>query len=281
MFASSCFACDPVGFPETRHTLIQRLVATSDGTDWRQFLSDYWGPVCRFAARFGGLNLADSEDVAAETFEALLSNRLLARWAANRSAKLRTLLCSVARNVLSNRARIASGRARLIREHLDQGGELGIAETSAADLDTFQAAWADNLLEQAVERLLAEYHQAGKGDYFRVLHGRICEEMTTAEVADALGLKVTTAENYSKAARRRLAEIFELLVREHVARYAELENAEAEFASEWARLGDYLTKHGGLDSAIRLAYRDVDAVSRQQRDERIDTTLSRLMPGAG
>ena len=45
-----------------------------------------------------------------------------------------------------------------------------------------------------------------------MLYGRICEDMTTAEVAAALGLSVTTAENYSKAARRRLAEVFELLV---------------------------------------------------------------------
>ncbi|HWC88220.1 MAG TPA: hypothetical protein VG433_01135, partial [Pirellulales bacterium] len=61
-----------MGFPETRHSLVQRIVASGGETDWRQFLNDYWGPVCRFAARFGGLGPADAEDVAAETFEALL-----------------------------------------------------------------------------------------------------------------------------------------------------------------------------------------------------------------
>lgn len=267
-----------MGFPETRHTLVQRIVASGGETDWRQFLNDYWGPVCRFAARFGALGLADSEDVAAETFEALLTNRLLARWTANRSAKLRTLLCTVTRNVISNRARVAQGRARLMREHLDQGGELGGSDAPAEQLDAFDAAWADDLLEQAVDRLLAEYHQSGKGDYFRVLYGRICEEMAMAEVADALGLKISAAENYYKAARRRLAAIFEDLVREHVGRYAEAQTAAAEFAAEWAHLGDYLTTHGGLENAIRRAYGDTSAALRQQRAERIDTTLSRIMP---
>ena len=38
-----------MAFPDTRQTLIQRLATTSGEDDWRQFLNDYWGPVCRFA----------------------------------------------------------------------------------------------------------------------------------------------------------------------------------------------------------------------------------------
>src|SRR5262245_24491049 len=110
-----------MAFPETRQTLIQRLATTSGEDDWRQFLSDYWGPVCRFAAARASLSAADAEDVASLTFEAILSNQLLARWMLNQSAKLRTLLCSVVRNIISNRARVNEGRERILQEIADEG----------------------------------------------------------------------------------------------------------------------------------------------------------------
>lgn len=105
-----------MNFPETRNTLIQRIVTTNEEDAWRQFMEDYWRPVCRFASRWGRLSVEDSEDVASVVFEALIVSRLLERRNVNPSAKLRTLLCSVTRNVLSNRARVASGRERLVRE---------------------------------------------------------------------------------------------------------------------------------------------------------------------
>jgi hypothetical protein len=100
---------EPMSFPQTRHTLIQRIADAGDGRDWGEFLADYWGPVCRFARRAGALTQDDAEDAAAQTFEVLVRNRLLAHWVLKRSAKLRTLLCAVVRNVLSNRGRGGAG----------------------------------------------------------------------------------------------------------------------------------------------------------------------------
>src|SRR5262245_52690098 len=105
-----------MAFPDTSKSLIQRLGAAGGEADWRQFLNDYWGPVCRFAAGRASLTAADAEDVASLTFEAVVTNQLLARWVLNHSAKLRTLLCSVVRNILSNRARVHAGRERILRE---------------------------------------------------------------------------------------------------------------------------------------------------------------------
>ena len=219
-------------FPETRPTLIQRIVSTGDEADWRQFLNDYWGPVCRFAARRVNLRGADIEDVASQTFEALLTNQLLARWILNRSAKLRTLLCTVTRNVMSNRVRIEQGRARLLREHLEQGGELIGLDAPVEQVDAFYAAWVEDLVEQAVETLLSEYHRDGKGDYFRVLYGRLCESMAIGEIAESLGLKITSVENYFKAARKRLTAILQDLVGQHIERYAAGVDQD-EFEVEW------------------------------------------------
>ncbi len=263
-------------FPETRHSLIQRIVAVGDESDWRQFLDDYWASISRFAARSGGLNHVDAEEVASQVFEGLLANQLLHRWVSNRSAKLRTLLCAVARNVISNRVRVRQGRQRLIKEHLDRGGELPGMDVPTEDIDLFYAAWVESLLEQAIETLLEEYHSSGRGDYFRVLYGRVCEGATMAEVAALLCLSVSSAENYYKAARKRLSDLFAQLLRDHVCRYAPDDAMDAEFAAEWARLGEYLKDHGGLEEAIRRAYGDGNAVNRrQQQSTRISATLSR------
>jgi RNA polymerase sigma factor (sigma-70 family) len=273
-------------FPETPKSLIQRLADVGTADDWRQFLNDYWGPICRFAAARAPLSDADAEDVASQTFEAVLTNRLLARWIVERSAKLRTLLCSVVRNILSNRGRVQQGRARLLRERADQGAGVPLLEAlevSDAQVDEFYAAWVGDLLEQTVETLLQEYHSAGKGDYFRVLYGRICEEMTTPEVAAAIGITVTTAENYFRAAKKRLGECLESEVRRQVARYCREKQCEDEFRLEWGRLGDYLSNNGGLEQIVRRACETRLGFERKQRKARgISSALSRIfVPKAG
>jgi RNA polymerase sigma factor (sigma-70 family) len=266
-----------MNFPETRPTLIQRIVSDGDDADWRQFLTDYWGPVCRFAARRSLRGSADVEDIASQTFEALLTNRLLARWILNRSAKLRTLLCTVARNVMSNCARVEQGRARLLRERLEQGGELIGLDAPVEQVDAFYAAWVEDLVDRSVELLLDECHRAGKGDYFRVLHGRLCEEMAMADVADSLGLKVATVENYFKAARKRLAAILQDVLRQQLKRYADGQRSDEELQAEWHSLGEHLTAHGGLEGAVRRAYGDdASMLRRERKTEQINRTLSRI-----
>jgi len=250
-----------MAFPQTRLTLIERLAAGGGGhTDWWEFLQDYWGPVCRFARQRGNLSVEDAEDVASETLEAIVKNDLLSRWSADRSAKLRTLICTVVLNILANRARVAAGRENLLRDH---GGQLDrylddsvfdSAEASIEMFDAFYAAWADDLLSHAIEGLLAEYNQVGKGDYFRVLYGRICEEMAFAEIAAALKLTPAAAEAHFRQAKERLTERMQDLLRWQIRRYSTADQVDAEIDVEWGRLGDYLRDHGGLESAVRRAY---------------------------
>jgi len=249
-----------MAFPQTRLTLIQRLATGASQADWREFTQDYWGPVCRFAQSRGSLTHEDAEDVATEVFEVLFKNRLLERWSTTRSAKLRTLLCCVVRNVVSNRIRVNAGRARLVAEHngaLDRYADLENVESAEAprdQLDAFYAAWVEDLLQAAVERLLADYDRAGKGDYFRVFHGRLCEQLPMAELADLLQIKLTSAENYFRHARDRLAERLKELVREHVLRYSGEAETGDEVAGEWSQMGEYLRQRGGLEQAVRKVY---------------------------
>jgi RNA polymerase sigma factor (sigma-70 family) len=272
-----------MSFPQTSRTLIFRITAEGNERDWHQFLSDYWLPVCRFAQQRAKLGTEDAEDVASETFEAILRNQLLQRWVADRSSKLRTLLCTVVRHILGNRARVQKGRQHLLRKNMHELRERADLPTiksidePAEHIDEFYAAWVEGILLQAVESLMQEYHRTGKGDYFRVLHGRVCEKMTLPQISQALGIKITDAENYYKAARRRLAARLKELVREHVHRYCDSQELDAEFDYEWAQVGDYLKKHGGLEKTISKVYERTGPMEVARRQTRaVTATLRRL-----
>ena len=272
-----------MSFPATRHSLIQRLAMTGAEEDWRQFLEDYWPPVCRFAAKWGRVNFEDAEDVGSVTFQVVLTGNLLQRWLQQPSAKLRTLLCSVVRKVLANRGRIDSGRNRLLRENRELLQELRAVSFDEADatadepLDAFYAAWAEELVTNTFRALHAELLSSGRADQFRVLFGRICEGMTTAEVAECLGLPITTIENYFKRTKQRLTEQLEQAVRRHVTRYCPLDDQQAEFQSEWSRLAELLAQRGGLDEMLRQAFNGDDSVSLRPRGSAIMQSVLRAL----
>ena len=244
-----------MAFPQTHVTLIERLAEGGGDGDWKEFLDDYWGPVCRFASQRGNLTLDDAEDVASETLEVIVRNNLLARWSANRSSKLRTLICAVVRNIISNRARLATGREKVVRDHRGELDRyLGLPENTiedpAAD-DAFYAAWAEDLLNHAVDGVLTEYNQSGKGDYIRVLYDRLCKDMPYQEIAEDLKLTPAAVESRFLQAKQRLSERLQDLLRWQVGRYSSTGEAEDEFVVEWGRLGDHLRDHGGLENAVR------------------------------
>jgi RNA polymerase sigma factor (sigma-70 family) len=261
-----------MSFPQTRHTLIDRLVQGGSEHDWRDFLADYWGPVCRFAMRRGG-RVDEAEDVAAQTFEIVLRNQLLSRWAATRQAKLRTLLCSVVCKIQANAFRAARHQDRLINE-LAESKEREIADS---ERDAFYAAWVDELLQRVVHELALDYHREGKGDYFRVLYGRLCEGSSIAEVAESLDIAASAVDNYYRHVRARLSDKLESAVRSHVYRYSPPDEAEGEFAAEWGRLGAYLAEHGGLEDALRDAHTRTENVALERaKTARIRETLTRV-----
>lgn len=262
-------------FPQTQHSLIRRLAETGAERDWQQFLTDYWGPLCRFAARWGRLNLDEAEDVASSTLLALVSGDLLGRWVETPNAKLRTLLCSVVRNVISTRARVISGRERIQREDRDQllaegtvRADEATPDDSAVD-DVFYQAWAEEILQECLTALQADYLQTGRGDYFRVLYGRVCESMNNAQIADALDLKITDVENYFKRAKQHLRTQLESTVATRVRRYSAPQLADDEIRAEWQRLGEFLEQHGGLEEAVRRSYEMAGEIKARERKSTI------------
>jgi RNA polymerase sigma factor (sigma-70 family) len=253
-----------MSFPNTRASLIIRLTQGGSEADWQQFLSDYWGPVTRFAARRGNLPLDLAEDVAGEVFVVLVRSTLISRWRHQQSGRLRSLLCGVVRNLLSNRHRVEQGRQRLLQDAAAAGGIPEILPVSenldpgAEDLDSFYQAWVDELLSTAMRHVLAELQAEGRGDYFRSLYGRICEGLSVEEIGAALGASAATIENQLRIAKGRLSRTLSDEVRRHVEGYSTSETAEAEFESEWSQLRLHLEKFGGLEGAIRLEAASLD-----------------------
>lgn len=259
-------------FPTTRYTLIQRIATNSIEADWTVFLTDYWRPICRFAARWGKLSLHDAEDVASVTLETMIRNDLLVRWTQDPRARLRTLICAVVRKVLANNGRRQRTEQRHLREYVIEFGvqcrfeELILESIPGGEADAFYEAWAEELLQAAVEGLLDGYHSEGRGDYFRVFYGRVCEGMPVKEVAELLNLKVTDVDNFYRHARNRLETRLKELVRWHVTRYTANNVIEEEFHAEWQRLGEFLTQHGGLESALRRSYEAFSSSDLRERE---------------
>lgn len=272
-------------FPQTRQTLIQRIASEGNEHDWHHFLNDYWQPVCRFAMKRANLNSDDAEDVAAEVFKAILQNRLLCRWASDRCSKLRTMLCTVVRHVLGNHARIQQGRERLLRKNaheLREGSDwptIKKPDAPAEQVDLFYSNWVEGILIRVVEAMMQEYHQTGKGDYFRVLYGRICEKLSMPEIAKMLNVDTSRAESYFKKGKRRLAIIFKEQVQEQVERYSQGEESEEEFQAEWQEIGEFLMKHGGLEGIIAKVYEQIDPEEVIQRQNRAITGMMNRITG--
>ncbi|MBI1375595.1 MAG: sigma-70 family RNA polymerase sigma factor [Phycisphaera sp.] len=252
-----------MSFPETHYSLIDRLVREGAERDWGKFLEAYWTPLCAFARRRAGLSVDDAEDVAAMTVEVLLRNKLLDRWATDRSAKLRTLLCTVVRRVMANRLRVQSGRRELLEElgreltERDDLPTLKADDATEADVDVLYAAWVEQLLRDAVGRVVTELRADGKEHYVAVLRARVCDGLTIRDTAERVGITTASVDNHYRSMQKRLRDALQTVMHEHVRPNTPARYIDTELFREWAALAEYLESHGGLEDAIATACADV------------------------
>lgn len=242
-----------MAFPETRLTLIHRIASGGDDTAWKRFLADYWRPICLFAKRIGPLQWEDAEDVASQTIEILNCKELISRWLESPQSRFKTLVCGVVRNLVSNWSRSDRTRTRRLADYAAEWESMATQVVPPDDVNMFYAIWANEMIRGVVEALMWQYHRENRGDYFRVLHGRICEQQTSKEIAAQLGIKLEDAENYYRHARKRLTEQIEAALRQEIERYALNEDLDEEFRLEWGQLAAYFQQQGGLEEAIRIA----------------------------
>ncbi|NLX95133.1 MAG: sigma-70 family RNA polymerase sigma factor [Rhodopirellula sp.] len=272
-----------MGFPPTRLTLVRRIAAGGSEEDWQQFLEDYWGPICRFVTRRTGMSWHDAEDVASATFEILLRNRLLAQWQADRSARLRNLICGVVRKQLATIFRTDNERRELLQNLIRQDAiDRSVLnredwEVSADPEDLFYAAWVEDLLQQSMEGLRHHLFRRGKGDHFRVLYGRLCEDLTREEISQLLGLSLASVDNRYRTARVVLERELKARIARYVRRYCTPTEMQSEFLDEWNRLGEHLFKQGGLEASLRQAFlQSIPDATCMRRSDSFSTTAGLL-----
>jgi RNA polymerase sigma factor (sigma-70 family) len=248
-------------FPETRLTFIRRLAQDSGAADWQQFVDTYWRPILRFARQWGAIQHSDAEDIASSTFEVLIRNKLLAKWSEHPNAKLRTLLCAVVRMQIANHHRKKSNQesqSYSAEQLSDVSLALGV---TANDRQAFDVLWLDEIISLSLSAMRERCLKEGRINQFRVLFGRICDNMSHAEVAACLGIPQVTAELWYRQARDQVAESLRKQVSSLVRQYAQPAEYDAEFRREWEDLSAQLKLHGGLESAIRRSYEALNANS--------------------
>jgi DNA-directed RNA polymerase specialized sigma24 family protein len=256
-----------MAFPQTRITLVQRLAVGGSEDDWQVFFRDYWGPIFRFCLRRGAANQDVAEEITSDVFQVLWEKGLLERWASNRSAKLRTLICSVTRKLLSQRFR-ANKPDSLPHEDIGDDGQ---------DDDVFYMAWAEDIVQSCIQDLATDYRRNGKGDYLRVFYGRVCEGLAIREVAAALNLPESSVDYHYRHVRDRLESRLKARVRQHVTQYCPEEEVESELLQEWQRLGEFLRGRGDLEKVLADAYSHVDPQDlAHRRDRSLTKTLTRV-----
>ncbi len=257
-------------FPQTRQTLIQRIVESREAPEWKTFLDDYWGPIVRFAARSGKLSNQDAEDITAEAFKALISANLLSRWLEDRRSKLSTLLCTVVTNLISNRARVQSGREKIMAV-ISQDLEADVVDRQmSSSEDSFYGAWADELLLTTLHQLRSDYFKQGRINAFRVFYGKVHEGLSNPEIAECLNIKVTDVENYYKRVRQQFSDRLRAAIEENVRKYGYRESIAEEVELEWRELGQYLKARGELETVFRQIPDDENELRILERKSKVD-----------
>jgi RNA polymerase sigma-70 factor (ECF subfamily) len=190
-------AAGPDGwFPATRWSLV---LAAQDGGEaaakaMESLCRLYWKPVYTFI-RAHGSPPEDAEDLAQEYFARLLHRDLLQGTAPGKG-KLRTFLAVTLRNFLSNArvrrsAKKRGGGLQRVEADVAASEALLLASPDAGPDKLFDRHWALTLLGRVMDRLGAEYRQAGRGDVFVALKGSLTLEGPAADsrtIAAQLGL---------------------------------------------------------------------------------------------
>jgi RNA polymerase sigma-70 factor (ECF subfamily) len=186
-----------------------------------QLCRQYWPPLYAFVRRSGN-NPEDAKDLTQSFFARLLSERRIALADPERG-KFRTFLLSSLRRFMHNEWRTAhrlKRGAQYIHVPLDCDPEERFFAKEPHTNDTpeklFERRWAMRILEQALERLQADYVRSGQLPLFEEMRRVILQrdkDMTYADLGQRLGM----SETYFKVSVFRIRKRFRQHVRAVVA----------------------------------------------------------------
>ena len=208
-----------------------------------QLCESYWYPLYAYVRR-RSYSAADAQDLTQAFFARLLEKQSL-KVADPERGKFRSFLLASLDNFLANEHDRAAAQKR--GGHLNQlsldlaEGESRISLEPAHELTPerlYERQWALTMLELVVDRIKAEYIDAGKERQFELLKGAFGgdrDRLPYAEIAEELG---TTSEN-ARQLGHRLRRRYRELLREEVARtVANPADVDEELANLFEALGN-------------------------------------------
>lgn len=236
-----------MNFPTTHWSVLAQATMNGDAAG-REALGklcmSYWRPVADFL-KLRGYSDADAQDLTQEFFSALLASRGWHR-ADRAKGKFRNFLLGALMRVLHReRARAHSLKrggghmlASLDELAEEQGFEPGEVDPGAAQ--GFDHAWAEQLMEAALEALATSWEEDGRGPALKVLMAFLpagAQPIPYEQAAQALGMSLGAVKSQILRLRQEFREFLETQIARTV-------SAPHEIAEEMAHLYTVLTHPG-------------------------------------
>ncbi len=210
-------------FQTTRWSLI-RAAGGGSTDEAREALAGlfegYWFPVYGFI-RSQGFGEEDARDLAQGYFALMLEKRSLDGLRPE-AGRFRSFLLVSVRNFLHNerdrRSAEKRGGGRTIEslDALEAESRLAREPARSADAETaFERRWATTVVWRTVDRMRAEFEQAGQAERFRLLRGLLTGDEPTLPYAE-LALRLDLTEAGIKSLVHRMRKRFGVLLRGEV-----------------------------------------------------------------
>ena len=204
------------GFASTTWSLVLAAGKEDDGgRALEKLCTKHWRPIYIFVRR-SGLSPADAEDATQEFFMELLEREWVKRADPNRGS-FRAFLLTLLKNFLANRRRVSlSGRrgggATFLTLDAAEGERQlnSLADRAKDPAQAYDAAWSEDLLESAWERLAAEQEEAGKASLFATLRGFVTQAPAMGDyqrLSEQLGMRRGQVALLVHRLNRRFAEL--------------------------------------------------------------------------
>lgn len=211
----------PRVFPNTRWSVVlaARQPTPESAAALEAICRAYWYPLYAYVRRCGQ-SPHDAQDLTQEFFHRLLEKRWLDA-ADRKKGKLRTFLIVALKNFMSNEWRRASaqrrggGQAQAQFDTAFAESRFAADGQSLAPDETFDQQWALTLLDLTVNRLRAEFTDAGKPGDFETLKGCLLAGRGTIDYA-AVAKQLGVNEGAARVAVHRLRKRFREIYREEI-----------------------------------------------------------------
>jgi RNA polymerase sigma-70 factor (ECF subfamily) len=220
------------GFASTTWSLVLAAGHADDGgRALEELCRKHWRPIYVFIRR-SGRSPEDAEDSTQDFFLMLLEREWL-KQADPQRGSFRAFLLTLLRNFLSNQMRVSKaerrgGRATFLSFDGAEGERelAALAATADDPAKAYEAAWADDLLHAAWERLTREQRDAGKATLFESLRGFVTRAPQSGDyqrLSEKVGLQRGQIALLIHRLNRRFAELIRAEVAETLADRGELE----------------------------------------------------------